>query len=73
MVFLEKLRCLNTFNASLNNNFVRADGNTAGYQTYLFYAGGVIYTAYIYIYIYNPHEGDKLQGNSATNRITYFT
>jgi len=39
---------MNTFDVSLNKNFVRADGNISGYQTYLFYAGGVIYTAYIY-------------------------
>lgn len=48
LVFLEKLRCMNTFNANLKKNFVRADGNISGYQTYPFYAGGVIYTAYTY-------------------------
>lgn len=49
LVFREKLECMNTFDASLNKNFVMADGNISGYQPYLFYATGVIYTAYIYL------------------------
>jgi hypothetical protein len=48
LVFQEKLKCKNTFDAGLNKKVVMADGNISGYQPYLFYAVGVIYTDSMY-------------------------
>jgi hypothetical protein len=51
LVFQEKLKCRNIFDASLNKNFIMADGNISGYNPYLFYAGGGKK-----IYIYRERE-----------------
>jgi hypothetical protein len=43
LIFKEKLKCRDIFDASINKNFVMADGNISGNNPYLFYASGEKY------------------------------